>query len=237
MKSSYFFPMLGETIFPAGCVLCKSSPSLASEAFYGICDQCRRLLIPELGKRCSRCGRPLVSEEIICMDCRTIDVPSFDFCRVLFPYSGKSKEFLSEYKYGTGRRAASFIAELFCQEIEDLGKFQSNFDGIVPVPPRPGKIRTKGWDQIEMIVRRMGIASGLPVKRCLSRLSSKVQKELGRVGRLHNLDGRIRCVAPPPLHALLIDDVMTTGATLNECSKILKNGGTLKVVALALCYD
>ena len=178
-----------------------------------------------------------MSEANICMDCRMIDIPFFDSCRVLFPYSGKPKEFLSEYKYGTGRRAASFIAELLCQELEELRKSPSYFDGIVPVPPSPGKIRMKGWDQVEMIVRQMGTASGLPVKRCLSRLSSKVQKELDRVGRLNNLDGRIRCIAPPPLHAVLVDDVMTTGATLNECAKILKNGGAHTVVALALCYD
>ena len=229
--------MLSETIFPAGCVLCKSSPTLATESFYGICEQCRKLLTPENARHCARCGRPLVSESHICMDCRMTDAPSFDFCRVLFPYTGIFKKLLSEYKYGTGRRAAYFIAELFCQEIEVLTKVHSYFDGIVPVPPRPGKIRTKGWDQVELIVRQMGTTSGLPVKRCLSRLSSKVQKELDRAGRLQNLDGRILCIAPPPVHALLVDDVMTTGATLNECAKILKNSGSRTVIGLALCYD
>jgi ComF family protein len=171
------------------------------------------------------------------MDCRTVDAPYFDFCRVLFPYSGKPKEFLTEYKYGTGRRAASFIATLFCKVLDESYAFNSLFNGIVPVPPRPGKMKTKGWDQVEMIVRQMGTISDLPVRRCLTRLSSKVQKELDRTGRLHNLDGRIRCIAPPPECAVLVDDVMTTGATLNECAKILKSAGTQTVVAIALCYD
>jgi len=237
MKSTYVLPILNETVFPSGCALCKSSPAFAEEAYFGICAECRELLIPDTGRRCARCGRPLISEENICMECRSIDTPFFDFSIVLFPYSGKAKEFLSEYKYGTGRGAASFIAELFCQEIENPGKNYPIFDGIVPVPPRPGKIRTKGWDQVEMIVRKMGIVSGLPVNRCLARLSSKIQKELDRTGRLHNLDGRIRCLEPPPVEIVLVDDVMTTGATLNECAKILKQSGAHTVLAIALCYD
>jgi predicted amidophosphoribosyltransferase len=115
----------------------------------------------------------------------------------------------------------------------------------VPVPPRRGKIRRTGWDQVEAIARKLeqnhagrhNEAGTLPVRRCLERLPSRSQKELNRGERGKNLIGKIRCVRPAPTSALVFDDVITTGATLNACAGALKKAGTLRVYAIALFYD
>jgi predicted amidophosphoribosyltransferase len=107
---------------------------------------------------------------------------------------------------------------------------------IVPVPPRPGKIKRKGWDQIELLARRME-RSGVSVSRCLRRLPSRSQKELDRHGRAINLVGKMICIEPPPKTAILIDDVITTGSTMDACARALKEAGCAHVYALAFCYD
>jgi predicted amidophosphoribosyltransferase len=109
------------------------------------------------------------------------------------------------------------------------------------VPPRPGKIRRTGWDQVERLAalleeaRPSGTpAGGIPLSRCLKRLASQSQKELNREQRKKNLRGRILCTKKPPRSVLLFDDLITTGSTLEACAAALKEGGTERVYGLTL---
>jgi predicted amidophosphoribosyltransferase len=77
----------------------------------------------------------------------------------------------------------------------------------------------------------------MPVSRCLKRGKYKVQKELNRNDRLNNLKGRIAINGKAPNTALVIDDVITTGATIEVCSDVLKNNGTQKIYGLCVFYD
>jgi predicted amidophosphoribosyltransferase len=111
---------------------------------------------------------------------------------------------------------------------------------IVPVPPRPGKFKKAGWDQVEYLARLLERGRGIaqvPVLRCLKRLPSKIQKELNREERMRNLRDRIVVTKKPPAAAVIIDDVMTTGSTLEVCATALKSGGAEKVYGICLFYD
>jgi len=109
---------------------------------------------------------------------------------------------------------------------------------IVPVPPRPGKIKETGWDQVECLLRQIiKQASRIAVSRCLERRRAKVQKKLDRKERIENMKGRVYLQEAPPEIALIIDDVITTGSTLEVCSEALKEGGAKKVYCLCLFYD
>jgi predicted amidophosphoribosyltransferase len=107
---------------------------------------------------------------------------------------------------------------------------------LIPIPPRPGKIRDKGWDQVEDLCRYL--ESRLPVLRLLCRRSKKQQKKmLGLEGRTENARASytLRPGHPQiPRHIVLLDDVRTTGATLEACAEILKAAGALSVQALTL---
>ena len=228
---------LREFFYPAGCACCGSPLLDCGEAGLGVCSACVPRLIPEPGPRCAHCGRPLVSELGTCIECREREAPSYDAACALFRYGGAARRFLSSYKFGAGRAASSFIAGLFSGALRENAGPILEKPFIVPVPPRPGKLKKMGWDQVSAIADRLERNHGFPVSRCLVRLPSRAQKELNREERTLNMRKNIECPRPAPELAVLIDDVLTTGATLDACASALKRGGCRYVFALTLCYD
>jgi ComF family protein len=240
---------LRERLFPAGCAVCKGLLLGVDEAWYGLCGICRaRLeagLCLERGEtHCSRCGRPLISETGACLSCRgaietarEAGVPPSgpDRIAALFPYAGDYKKVLRAYKFGRSLGAGHFLAEQLLRAMDRLFGEELRAPVLVPVPPRPGKIRTQGWDQIECLAR--GLEKERPLRRCLKRLPSRSQKELDKAGRSSNLRGRILARGEAPAEAVLFDDVITTGATLDACAAPLREAGARKVYGICLFYD
>lgn len=188
--------------------------------------------------RCSTCGRPLISAEGECTDCRKL--PIFTACdRVLplFPYDPEARELLSLWKMAGLRTLSAVWAA--CAAAALAGDTRSTGAVLVPVPPRPGKIREKGWDQIEELASILEKRYGLAVCRCLERSSAAQQKRLGKTARAENIRGRIRVKpgATVPASAIVLDDLMTTGATLEACASALREAGCAPVRALTLFYD
>jgi len=239
-----------EIVFPGGCALCGKPLWQRNAAFFGLCDPCRSALaIPDAERgRCSRCGQPLISEAGTCLSCRNGPERSFDRVIPIYPYSGKYQKILSAYKFGRRLSLGNFFAGQLRQGLDLLQSDLPLNDGEVfdhswvPVPPKPGKIKKTGWDQIEYLAKLLEKAK-LPVARCLKRLASESQKELNREKRRENLKNRI-LVQPPggmyravPKTAILFDDVYTTGSTMDACAAALKSGGAEKVYGICLCYD
>ena len=183
------------------------------------------------------CGKPLISEQCACLSCRNGAEKNLDRVWVIFPYTGKYRKLLSAYKFGKnlalGKLFADKVMELIAQnpELENAG--------IVPVPPRAGKIKESGWDQVEYLVKQLDKKSGGRIKiyRCLKRKKSKIQKKLSRSERMENLKGRIYNYGKAPETALVIDDVITTGSTLAVCSSVLREAGCVNVYGICLFYD
>jgi predicted amidophosphoribosyltransferase len=163
---------------------------------------------------------------------------------------GKYRTLLAAYKFKKNPAVAHYFAEKIRSTLENGffpqggapdGPCVTPGTGIVPVPPRPGKIRQTGWDQVEYLAKLQEKGgrnqAGMPVTRCLKRLPSKSQKELGRANRQTNLRGRIVPVSKVPEICILIDDVMTTGSTLDACAAALKEGGAQTIYGLCLFYD
>jgi ComF family protein len=249
---------LREYLFPSGCALCGSSLVSVGEAWYGLCENCYRELGRESGAKgactdspscqearyCDLCGKPLVSEQGRCLSCRNSEGRAYDRALVLYPYTGKYQKLLGAYKFGKNLALGHFWAECMGKAIAELCEAERGTPfALVPVPPRPGKIKEQGWDQVEYLAQALEKGWGgsgqesIDVCRCLKRLPSKTQKELGREDRLKNLQNRISLIQKPPQAAIVIDDVVTTGATLDACASVLKAGGTEKVYSICLVYD
>ncbi|MDR2434912.1 MAG: ComF family protein [Treponema sp.] len=236
---------LREYFFPAGCALCGATLITIQEAWYGLCENCRNTIEDQWAEDhlstnsfCDLCGRPLVSERERCLPCRNAEKPAFDRAAVFFPYTGKYRRLLNVYKFGKNLALGNFFAEKIQGALANAlaSEYVSPETAIVPVPPRPGKIRKTGWDQVEYLATLLE-KNSIKVSRCLKRLPSKIQKTLNRAERKTNLRGRIILKGTPPQTVILIDDVMTTGSTLDVCAAVLKEGGTKKVYGICLFYD
>jgi len=223
-------------VFPSWCALCETALTDIPEIRYGLCSRCMAQAAAVQGQKCNLCGKPLISEIDICLTCRNDTAKTYDRLWVIFPYTGIYRKLLHAYKFGRNLALASFFAQKVLEVIAENPVLQEA--GLVPVPPRPGKIKETGWDQVEYLVKQiLNQSKETRVFRCLKRRKSKVQKKLDRKGRLENMKGRIYLKTSPPKTALILDDVITTGSTLEVCSEVLKEGGSEKVYGLCLFYD
>ncbi len=230
----------GAYVTPKRCVVCGAVNDLA------LCDSCLDRLylsshggVPRFG-RCGRCGRPLISRKDLCTSCGSTDaLASVDRAFPLFSYSGSAPSVLAEWKTRGNRSLSWVFARCLADILGELAGTGPADRVVVPVPPRPGKIRKRGWDQIEDLASALEKGYSVPVCRCLSRDSSREQKLLGREARAHNLQGsiRVRNGAVVPERAIVLDDLMTTGATLNACAVALREAGCEEVYGVTIFYD
>lgn len=188
--------------------------------------------------RCASCGHPLLTTQNRCVSCRLKiqNESPLDGLHVLFPYDSANQTLLTTWKISGLRQLSLCFSRCFALALK---RFVSGSYAIVPVPPRPGKIHERGWDQMEEIAGLLERSHGMPVIRPLERLAGIQQKKLGHEGRLTNLKGAITCKksSPFPETLFVIDDLTATGSTLEVCAEALKSAGAGKVYGLALFYD
>lgn len=224
------------------CMIC-SRETVAGD----ICFACREKYlyshcrVETEGRRCSVCGKRLLSEDNLCMDCREHKViNSCDFVFPILSYRLWAKTVMFQWKTN-GHRGLSWIFAKLCHRA--LSSFFADEPSvIVPVPPRPGKIRKIGWDQVDELCRILEHKYGHRVMRLLERTNSVQQKKLDRDHRLHSESKRYVLSKKGlalkreniPECVILIDDVMTTGITVESCAAELKSVGISKVKVLTI---
>jgi len=144
---------------------------------------------------------------------------------------------LTAYKFGKKLALADYFAEKVIELIKETAEMKDVC--LIPVPPHPGKIKNTGWDQVDYLVRRISKLSkrNIRVYRLFKRRKSKIQKQLNRKERLENMKGHIYLNGTIPATAIIIDDVITTGSTMEACSSVLKETGAQKIYGLCLFYD
>ena len=216
------------------CVVCGRNTALLP-----VCGECnsRFFSVPvglEWEHRCSVCGKELLSLQGKCMKCRSESVlVHTDRVFPLFSYRLWNKTLLFTWKIQGERALSPFFAEKAFVLLRDLG-----VSVVVPVPPRKGKIRKKGWDQINELARFLKWRYGFNIHEILERCSVQEQKKLTREQRLEHIKNAYRLSnsfrGEIPEEVCLLDDVCTTGSTLESCSAVLKAAGVKKVYAVTL---
>jgi predicted amidophosphoribosyltransferase len=186
--------------------------------------------------RCAVCGRECGVRERLCEGCESglcrlapcsTAVPGLDATWSAAPYEGIARDLVVALKFGArlplARRAGAVIASRAPSRLLE--------GAIVPVPPAPARRRWRGFDAAEAIAAALSAQTGLPLRLCLRR--SEGRRQVGRL-RSERLAAplRVRLAEPPPDAALLVDDVVTTGATIGACARALRSGGCDRVVAV-----
>jgi len=241
-KINNLFLGLRGFFFPEYCALCGKILINIYEIKYCLCQECYSLIEKQITssqeeKKCNLCGKSLISENETCLPCRNGSQHSYERIWTLFPYLGKFRRLLTAYKFEKKLALVNFFAEKVIELIQETSELKELC--LIPVPPRPGKIKNTGWDQVDYLVRRINKLSkgNIHIYKLLKRRKSKIQKQLNRKDRMENMKGRIYLKGTVPVTAIVIDDVITTGSTMEVCASVLKDAGAQKVYGLCLFYD
>jgi len=155
-------------------------------------------------------------------------------------YSGPVRASLQAYKYGGARRLREPLAEALAERWSAAGR---GGEVLTWVPVHASRRRERGFDQAEELARAMAMRLGLPAVRCLERRErTAAQHALGQAQRASNTAGAFAAVPGAEIHIagrwmVVVDDIMTTGATLGGCAGALLEAGALAVSAVTVARD
>jgi ComF family protein len=184
---------------------------------------------------CCACGA--ATHRSLCRTCQTrleagggrdLRLRSLDRAWAARPYEGVARELVAAIKFRRLLPVAALIADLAVAEAP-----RELLDGtLVPVPADPLRRAWRGFDPADLLASEIGRRAGIQVTRCLRRRHGARQVGRSRRERLASRP-RVRVVDPPPARVVLVDDVVTTGATLSACATELRAAGTAHVGAIA----
>lgn len=228
-----------DVFMPRNCVHCGEGIEDSEYSF--ICAQCAREIFPCLPPACTTCGYPFygsMSGPQVCPHCHELD-PVFDEGKALFLAKGPGRSIIHELKYSGGFYLLPDLAKMIATT-PHYRRYLENAT-LVPVPLHSVKLRERGYNQSERIARMLCLASGTStnVENLLQRtVFTRTQTKLNRTERHRNVKNAF-ALAPdtvliPDHQYILVDDVFTTGSTLNACARVLRSAGAtrLKVVTL-----
>jgi ComF family protein len=226
---------IASLIYPMQCAVCRKA--LPSTNMTGVCSFCMAAMKRNPSPYCDMCGHGLQHSSHLCVDCLR-KRPHFAISRSAFVFEGAAKKLIHLFKFRNRRSLAILLGSLMADYAEYDGAFTGHSKLVTFVPLHPGRLRRRDYNQSELLANRIAERLGLEAIDCLRKIrQTRNQNELERQARLDNLKGAF-AVEPRAggrvagKSVLLVDDVMTTGATLDECSRVLVAGGASEVRCL-----
>ena len=223
-----------ELLYPARCPVCHGVIRGKGK----VCSVCLKRLPYLKEPRCKKCGKEIEKEEQeYCSDCQRFR-HSFDRGAAVFAYDPVMRRSISMFKYHNRREYASFYGEEMFRSCEQMIRHYAP-QVILPIPIHKYKKRQRGFNQAELIAKELGRLLNLPVDtEYLMRVEKTTpQKELTRQQRKVNLRQAfaIRETGKYYEKVLLVDDIYTTGATIDAISEILRENQTKIIFFLTIC--
>ena len=230
---------LGDAVFPPICVHCRElieTNGQEAGGFRHLCPRCVTQLEFGHAPQCTTCGHPfygVVEGERMCPHCEGLD-PAFREGRTAVLFKGPVRALVIELKYHRGLHVLTDMAEIL-RRAPDVLEFVRGAV-LVPVPLHPRKERERGFNQSRQLARAFARAAGggtrvvEPLRRTVD---TRTQTRLDRRARQENLKNAF-ALAPrrrinPTDRLVLVDDVFTTGATLNACAAVLRRAGCVNL--------
>jgi ComF family protein len=199
-----------------------------------LCPACAGDLPRPPSARCPRCALPTASGEL-CGRCLA-HPPHYDRTLAAFNYGFPLDKLIQSFKYGHRLALAAFLGRELVKRLSEPGPELAP-DLVIPLPLHPARLRERGFNQALELARPVAAALGLPLdtRTCARIRHTPAQASLSWKKREKNIRGAFACTRDlPGRHVLLVDDVMTTGASLNECARTLKRHGAAEVTLLVV---
>ncbi len=217
-------------LFPRWCIGCGREGEV-------VCRSCRQTFSVIGPLYCSRCGRPL-DDGISCRNCDGVDM-SIDGIRAPFLFHGLVRQAIHELKYRNLKVAATFLAHELALYLEE---YPIAADVIVPVPLHKKRLKERGYNQSELIGGHLAELTGIPlILDCLIRQkhTPSLARSANREVRKENIAGAFDVSGRriEGKDVILVDDVSTTGTTLDACAAVLKKAGAQQVWGLVIALE
>lgn len=216
-------------LIPQSCLLC------AAKAQQALCPPCRREL-PWLRQACRVCALPLTTGDV-CPECLH-KTPSFNCCVAAFEFAQPVGGLINQFKHQRNYRNGKVLSEALVERVQSHYMSQRLPEAIVPIPSHWRRLLQRGFNQAVFVGQELQTALSLPLLPCLRRNHATTRQQgMDRKARLKNLQQAFatKPSSSLPRHVALVDDVLTTGATTEAASQVLKNAGieTVDVWVLA----
>lgn len=231
-------------IYPRACYGCESS-MVEQEGW--LCEKCLDQLHPITRPLCDICGQPFSGDLMADFECSNCAdrYMQFDFARAGYQSKDLARVLVHRFKYNDQFFLARLLGEMLNETLNDPRIADSDEDAewvLVPVPLHSRRLREREYNQAEELCRVVSRLRGLQMVNALRRTRyTRKQAMLERSERLTNLRGAFT-ISPKARErnsiaekrVLLVDDVLTTGATASECAQTLSDAGALKVVVITV---
>src|SRR6266576_32489 len=220
-------------LYPPVCTICGRSIR-AGEYLCGGCETRVTRIVPPFCQKCSEPFEGSITGAFTCANCahRTI---YFEAAVAAYRGRGIVRQIVHEFKYARQLHLRHLIARWLQAALDDERLRGQRFDVIVPVPLHPTRQRERGFNQAGVLGELLSAQTSIPATPVLARTRyTTTQPALDRAERMENLHNAFRLrknAAVRGLRVLLVDDVLTTRSTLNECARILKRAGAISVHA------
>lgn len=229
---------MADCLFPPLCLAC--DVLLQDRPVLPLCKTCAAGIHRIVSPLCPICGWPYpatVDGDHLCGDC-LLTPPAFSCARSLGRYEGTLLDAIHVFKYGGNTNMGRLLGEILA-EAAYTGFQPGDWTVLIPVPLHVRRLRERTFNQSVLLARALSGRFGIPVDvlSLKRRRDTTPQVALGRAERRANIQGAFEVASPDRVagqRVLLVDDVYTTGNTLNECARVLLDGGAVAVAALTL---